>query len=378
MVRRISQRKFIMNNSEDSQKTQGRKDPKWASAINDSLVWSPQQVVSETVLRQQAGIADDELLVRDHNSPNDTVIAKAAMIDLSQGNVFYTLHKNELGERSECQEPAKLAYVVNDRHEVVTRSKQTGETLRALFGLQANVSLIRDYESPNDLEIGLKDSANFADGPVFVTRKVEHMLVITVNSRQFSEADGVKKEMSGLEIAKLVYPEKPDDTSVRQESAVAREVPLGTRIEIKNKDSFVVTRKNVTGGFAIDRVDREVAALTKSGQRITVIETPMRAVIYHGLKVKPGGPVAATDVLVAIPASYPGQMIDGVYLPVGSPLIGRTKGADQGQQFEADGKRWTLISYHPHNGGGGPQWNPNAHGFHTYISEVLSWLNDLQ
>jgi len=37
-------------------------------------------------------------------------------------------------------------------------------------------------------------------------------------------------------------------------------------------------------------------------------------------------------------------------------------------------QRWQRISYHPHVNGGGPTWNPNTHGLHTYLDELLTWL----
>jgi len=32
------------------------------------------------------------------------------------------------------------------------------------------------------------------------------------------------------------------------------------------------------------------------------------------------------------------------------------------------------VSYHPHNGGGGPPWNKDRHGLQTYYTEILSWI----
>jgi len=102
-----------------------------------------------------------------------------------------------------------------------------------------------------------------------------------------------------------------------------------------------------------------------------------RAVIYRDLPVaSPRAPISSTDVLVPVGA-YPAGMLDLAFLPVDSPLVGRVKGAAQGE-ITAGSKRWRQISYHPHNGGGGPAWNPNVHGFHTYVDEILAWLGDVQ
>ena len=350
---------------------------KWAALVDDEVVWAPARRVQAIVLLEQAG-EDGKVLVRDHNSPNDVLIGKDDDVDLAEGNIFYTLDGGEAQPRGECQEPAKLAYFIDDRPEIVTRPEQTGSTLRSLFHLQKNVWLIRDLESRNDVEIAPDDAATFHDGPVFYTREVEHRLAITVNARVFTDKDGVKEEMNGKDIAKLVYPQNADETTVHELSPTARDIPLTLDLHICGGEVFEVVRKSVTGGFTNERVEREVSELTSSGQKMTFVTTPVNAVIYHSLRTKTGAPVLTTDVLVLVPSSYPGQMIDGAYLPDNSPLIGKVKGEPQDNYVQADGRRWRLISYHPHNGGGGPAWNPGIYGFHTYIAELLSWLYDLR
>jgi hypothetical protein len=350
---------------------------KWAALVDDEVVWAPARRVQAMVLLEQAG-EEGKVLVRDHNSPNDVLIGKDDEVDLANGNVFYALGEAEAKPRGECHEPAKLAYFVDDRPEIVTRPEQTGSTLRSLFHLQNNVRLIRDLESRDDVEIAPNDSATFRDGPVFYTREVEHHLAITVNARVFTDKDGVKEKMTGKDIAKLVYPENANETTVHEISPKARDIALTLDLHICGGEVFEVVRKSVTGGFTNERVEREISELTKSGQKITVVNTPVNAVIYHALRTKTGAPAPTTDVLVLIPGSYPGQLIDGAYLPDNSPLIGKVKGEAQQTFVQADGRRWRLISYHPHNGGGGPAWNPGIYGFHTYITELLSWLYDLR
>ena len=118
------------------------------------------------------------------------------------------------------------------------------------------------------------------------------------------------------------------------------------------------------------RVTRE---LEKVSWKTKLVESP-DAVIYYALPSTLG--VANSDVLVLVPGGYAQSMIDGAYLPQGSPLIGIVKGQPQHQSVvAADGRNWVLISYHPHNGGGAPAWDPTRHGFHTYLDEVVSWLS---
>lgn len=351
-----------------------RHKPKWAALVDDEIFPMPQQKVKASVIKAQASLTNGRVLVRDHNSPADVLIRDEDEVDLAQGNVFYTLEPCDAQPRPSCTEPAKLAFFADDRAEVTVRSSQTGRTLRELFSLSLNSHLVRDVEGKTDRPIGLEDAAEFKDGPVFYTRAVVSALHITVNARVFTEADGVKKVMKGYEIAELVYKQNPRETRVYEVSPQQREIGLDEDVEIQCGEGFDVIRKKVDGGYEAARVDHELAKLRESGQVVTKIDNPA-AVIYRDLRTRPSNAVASTDVLVLIPGGYPGQMIDEAFLPQGSPLIGKVKGKPQGG-ITAGNRGWTKISYHPHNGGGGPAWNPAIHGFHTYIGELLSWLYD--
>lgn len=350
-------------------------EAKWQVLVDDVGVSMPRRVVPVSVIRAQASVGDGFVLVRDHNSPNDVVLDDDGTVDLREGNVFYTLRRCDVQPRGGCRDAAKLAIFVDDRVEIVTRREQTGKFLLQLFGIALNVKLIRDHERPIDVPIGLDDAALYDDGPVFVTRQREDGLKITVNSRVFTEDDGVKPKMTGGEIAALVYPEKPQETCVRLTSAGDRLIEFAEQIVIALCATFSVVRKGVTGGHEQSRVGREVGKLTEGGAKVTVVDQPA-AVVYHDLAVKPGHSIDKTDVLVLIPGAYPGQMIDGAYLPQGSPLLGKVKGQVQGA-ISAHNRTWQLVSYHPHTNGIGPAWDPTKHGFHTYIGEIMSWLHDV-
>jgi hypothetical protein len=105
--------------------------------------------------------------------------------------------------------------------------------------------------------------------------------------------------------------------------------------------------------------------------RTQLVEGP-DGVIYYGLP-STLGVIDTTDVLVPVSSGYPQSALDYAFLPTDSPLRGRVPGAVQ-DNLQFGGRLWTRISYHPHNGGGGPAWNPTLHGFHTYVDEVLTWL----
>ena len=350
--------------------------PKWAAVVDDVLVPMPGQRVRVSVLAAQAGVPGGFVVVRDHNSPDDAVLPDDGVVDLAEGNVFYRLERCGVQPRGGCREAAKLAFVLNDRFEVTTRPDQTGRTLRELFGLPPHARVYRDLAGPVDGDIPPAAAARFPEGPVFYSREAEAGLKITVNARVFTEHDGVRHQMTGSQVAALVYPENPQNTRVHLVSDGNRDVPLAEVLAIRGCEVFEVVRKEVTGGFERTRVARELDDLRTGGLAVTLVESP-GAVVYHGLRTAAGAPVALTDVLVPVPGGYPGQMIDWAYLPDNSPLIGRVKGSPQEHRLTALGTVWRQVSYHPHNGGGGPPWNPTAHGFHTYLGELYSWLRNI-
>jgi hypothetical protein len=181
--------------------------------------------------------------------------------------------------------------------------------------------------------------------------------------------------MNGRQIAALVS-DNPDCTEVfRLGKAEPEGVPLDKEISVENCDEFRVIRNNVAGGYEPSRVERELKRLAEGGGRADFIQRPLAAVIYRDVPTRPGyRHLAMTDVLVAVPSGYPGQPLDGAHLPEGSPLLGRVAGSPQGVVI-AEGKRWQLVSYHPHNGGRAAPWNKDKHGFHTYFDEILCWIH---
>jgi hypothetical protein len=121
------------------------------------------------------------------------------------------------------------------------------------------------------------------------------------------------------------------------------------------------------------RVSEEIAQLVASGASASFYEGPPAVVIYRNL-FTPLGVVDRTDVLVPVPDGYPGVMIDHAFLPDDSALLPILKGQMEETFIVAGDRRWKRKSYHPHKGGGAPEWDPIRHGFHTYVDEILSWL----
>ena len=156
---------------------------KWAALVADQLVYLPRQIIKACDVLHQAG-ANGKKLVRDLLSPFDIGFTDDANIDLAQGNVFRLEDACECHHAPSFPAPPKLAFVCDDAWEVTTNQQQTSSSLRGLFDLKPNVELLRDYESPNDVEIGDAEEIDFVDGPVFRTER--RSTTIMVNNKPVS------------------------------------------------------------------------------------------------------------------------------------------------------------------------------------------------
>ena len=215
-----------------------RPAPKWACTVNDRPIPLPRRIVEVALIRAQAELRATSILVRDHDSPNDVILREDEPVDLAKGNVFYTLDCPDPKNRGACDAPAKLAFFVDDRAEETLNPHQTGETIRDLFGLSKDINLIRDFESPHDQVVQPNDEAPFEKGPVFVTRHHDVKLTITVNHKRFTECDGVKRFMTGRQIAALVS-DTPDRTEVFRLGGSQGQCPvMGMSFSERNKNLF--------------------------------------------------------------------------------------------------------------------------------------------
>jgi hypothetical protein len=156
---------------------------KWAASLNDITVAIPDPTVTEDVLRTQARVPADQVIIRDHNSPADVVLRPGQIVHLREGNVFYTISVADGGERKACSAPAKLAMFVDDRGEEIGTAHQTGGSIRELFEIPDHVALFRDLHSPNDQPIEINSRVEFADGPVFYTRILT--VEVSINGRKY-------------------------------------------------------------------------------------------------------------------------------------------------------------------------------------------------
>ena len=189
------------------------REAKWAAIIDDRLVPMPRRKLKARDILYQAGVADGKVLVRDLNSPNDVGFAPDAIVDLGEGNVFRTAIDCEVSLEIRHPAPAKLAFIVDDRWEVTIQPKQTGKSLHGLLGLPDGSQLFRDYESPVDEPIEDGEHINFADGPVFITRKGNPHAVTIIVEGTAHEWD--KPSITYAQVATLFdpsYPQHPEIT----------------------------------------------------------------------------------------------------------------------------------------------------------------------
>ena len=196
----------------------------------------------------------------------------------------------------------------------------------------------------------------------------EKQLHIFVNRLKFDRQQGVKEVMSADDLARLVEL-SAETATVKWATGKQAGEEVTQPVEVKNGDQFIVTRKQVQGGF-VPRIEAELEQLRESGQKTS--RAGVSFVIYHDV---PTGRSESpfTDVLVPVPNGYPASMLDRAGLPANSPLVGHVPGSPQ-ETVNIEGKAWRMISYHPHACGGGKPWNPSKHGFHTYLGEILAWL----
>lgn len=131
--------------------------------------------------------------------------------------------------------------------------------------------------------------------------------------------------------------------------------------------------------MSTERIERELAQLTADGVSCELRTDGDRPVVlYRDVPTAgtPRGLPAVVDVIVPIPAVYPAGMIDLAGLPSGSPFLPFVIGAQAPQGIVTlSGVQWQLVSYHPHQNGGGPPWNMMKHGFHTYLDQLIAWLH---
>lgn len=213
--------------------------PKWAVLLNDQLFPMPRQKMLARDILDQCAAAEGAMLQRDHGGPQDIVFASGIEIDLAKGNVFRTVPPCEATREQQRKDPAKLAFVLDDHWELTLNLRQTGHSLKHLFGVPDNSELLRDFESPNDKLVQNEDSLLFSDGPVFTLRGVT--LTITVNNKEvrFTHRSVTALQIKetaiaqhvNIQLAFVLFRIKPD-------GGISPAIPDDQILKLKQGDAF--------------------------------------------------------------------------------------------------------------------------------------------
>ncbi len=207
----------------------------------------PRRQLAASEILFQASAASNMTLVRDFNSPNDVGFIPSAIVDLGEGNVFRLSPSCAQQDAVRPDAEPKLAYVVDDRWEIVTRGLQTVASLRGLFELGDDTDLLRDYESPRDELLDDDDNLRFADGPVFITRRTaERKVTIIVNARP---RDWSERMISFEQVLPLAFDPVRTEPLILYTVIYSRgpksnpegELVAGGSVLVKNRMVFLVT-----------------------------------------------------------------------------------------------------------------------------------------
>jgi len=183
---------------------------KWAAVVNDVGIPASGREVPVSVLKNLGGVPVEDTLFRDHSPNSDVPLPNDAVALLSDGNVFYSRAGCHVPGQEPCSGKPKLAWFVDDHHELTLTASQTGDSLRQLFQIPKENCFVRDLESPVDEQLDPEDEARFEDGPVFITRCGNHegsvgiTIIVEGTPHQW-----FRRKITYEEVVKLEVPEYP-------------------------------------------------------------------------------------------------------------------------------------------------------------------------
>ncbi len=360
---------------------------RWAALVQDNIVPMPRFNVTGLIIREQAGVPADRMLVRDRQSPEDDHIFDDTPVDLRQGNVFRVVARCESPPPCANVSDPKLAVFLDDKFEIILRPEQTEGSLRRLFDLHPKVQLLRDLESPNDQPIADGETVHFADGPVFLSCvEIEHhcsgeegppdarRYIIRVGDKRIVVD---KPKIKGREILSLAGFD-PAMTLLNQR--------IGKRFEPVGLDQIVdltvcgierfTTLPNEQGegrpyrDFALPEGDAET--LDASGLNWeTVTEGGVNWLIVKGIRLPDTFVQEPTDVAYQIPSGYPTTGLDMAFFsPAVRRLDGRAIARTEATQ-PIRGCNWQRWSRHYTAAN---PWKPGDYSVMTHYLLCLAWL----
>lgn len=373
--------------SKPEHKMKNNPDSRWIALVRDQIVPMPRRHVSSVLIREQANVPHDSVLVRDRLSGDDEVLGDDVPIDLADGNVFRLVTRCEPTKPGNLGDP-KLAFVVDDKFEIATKPTQTDAGLKRLFNLDPRVELLRDMESPNDTPIAAGETVRFADGPVFLTCiTVESHCKGTEgppNARRYIIRVGDKRivvdkpDPKGREILVLAGFD-PSKTLLNQR--IGRQfvaVTLDQKVDLTacGVERFTTLPNEQGEGrpgheFALPEEDVETLdankldwqALKENGVNWLIIRNiPLPGVFLN----------EPTDVAIQVPAGYPSTSLDMAFF---NPPIRRRDGKAincTNGSATLRGKTWQQWSRHY---SAENPWKPGEYSVYTHYLLSLAWLD---
>jgi len=364
--------------------------PKWAALVNDRVIPLPRQIVTARTVKEQAGVGEEFLLVRDYQSKIDVFLADDADLDLQEGNVFRLIPRCDApAESGACSEPAKFAFFVDDVFKVTITSEQTEDSLRRLFGLNPKVQLLRDLESPIDTPVAEHKPVRFSDGPVFITCfDIEShcgggeepppagAYVIRIDDKRYVVRS---KSLIGREILNLAG-KNPSEWLLNQKirkqfvpislDQVVDFTACGVERFTTLPNEQSEGRPSVRRQFTLPEADTE--ALDAAGLAWeAVTDRGTNWVIIHGVPLPEGIVAREASVAIRIPATYPPSALDMAYF---SPAVQRTDGkviANTGSSVNIEGVAWQQWSRHYTSTN---PWKSSQYNVFTHFLLCQSWL----
>lgn len=351
----------------------------------------PRQIIPALLIKEQAGIDPKSHIIRDLQSPNDSVIENDENVDLGAGNVFRSAqHAPPSQAGCDPNAPAKLAFILNDAFVFAVEPTQTEGALRRQFGLNPKVQLLRDLVGPNDKPIADDEKVHFKDGPVFVT--VFDIEEHCKDGDALSPCDGylirvddtkiVMREShpTGREIL-LRAGKDPKLTMLNQKIGKRFEpVPLDKKVDLTacGVERFTTLpneqsegRGSASRDFALPELDQELLEDSNLNWE-TVQEGESKWLIIHDIAVPQKFLQRPTSVAIQILPGYPSTPLDMAYFnPPVHRIDNKTIPCTEAVQI-VRGLGWQRWSRHytPEN-----PWKLGEYNTLTHYLLSQSWLD---
>jgi len=349
----------------------------------------PRRKIDLQTLREQAGVGEDYIILRDHESREDEALSESEEIDLGKGNVFRTVRKCDApASNGKSSAAAKLAFFVDDEFKLAVKGDQTEDSLRRLFDLPARIQLLRDSESPNDQPVEDGEVIRFEEGPVFITctdlekhcacdeppPQVRKYIIRVDDTRYVVKVP----EMTGREILVLAG-KNPAEWMLNQKIKKRFEpVKLDQVVDFRacGVERFTTLPNEQSEGRPAVRQfqlpEEDVDLMESTGLQWETIRDGDNWLIVHEIPLPDAFVAKKTSVAIRVLPGYPTTALDMAYF---FPPIQRVNGQAipcTQTHVAIQGTSWQQWSRHytPAN-----PWMPSKYNVFTHFQLTQAWLD---